>query len=107
MQTRNKEQTTAGHISLGGADLLLLNNCPGHPFAEELCTDDGEISAMFLPPNTAALIHPMDQNVIRNIKLAYRKLLLTNILNVPVHIENLEKTLKNVNLTDDEILSGQ
>ncbi|GBO19655.1 hypothetical protein AVEN_71644-1 [Araneus ventricosus] len=40
----------------------------------------------------------MDQNVIQNIKLGYRKLLLTNILNVPVHNENLKKTLKTVNL---------
>ncbi|GBN53819.1 hypothetical protein AVEN_202098-1 [Araneus ventricosus] len=46
---------------------------------------------MFLPPITIALIQPMDQNVIRNIKLGYRKLLLTNILNDPVHNENLEK----------------
>ncbi|GBN02337.1 hypothetical protein AVEN_260400-1 [Araneus ventricosus] len=30
----------------------------------------------------------------------YRKLLLTNILNDPVHNEKLEKTLKNVNLKD-------
>ncbi|GBN02033.1 hypothetical protein AVEN_76986-1 [Araneus ventricosus] len=79
---------------------LLLNNCPGHPSAEELCTDAGEISAMFLPSNTTALIQPMDQNVIQNIKLEYRKLLLTNILIDPVHNENLEKTLKNVNLKD-------
>ncbi|GBM05691.1 hypothetical protein AVEN_123825-1 [Araneus ventricosus] len=55
---------------------------------------------MFLPPNTAALIQLIDQNVIRNIKLGYRRLLLTNILNDPVHNENLEKTLKNVNLKD-------
>ncbi|GBN64152.1 hypothetical protein AVEN_175034-1 [Araneus ventricosus] len=104
MQTRKKGQSTAGvaerDVSLGGADLLLLNNCPGHPSAEELCTDDGEISAMFLPPNTTALIQPMDQNAIQNIKLGYRRLLLTNILNDSVHNENLEKTLKNVNLKD-------
>ncbi|GBM56552.1 hypothetical protein AVEN_38704-1 [Araneus ventricosus] len=42
----------------------------------------------------------MDQNVIQNIKLGYRKLLLTDIVNDPVHNENLEKTLKNVNLKD-------
>ncbi|GBN72529.1 hypothetical protein AVEN_49311-1 [Araneus ventricosus] len=42
----------------------------------------------------------MDQNVIQNIKLGYRKLLLTNILNDPVHNENVEKTLKNVNVKD-------
>ncbi|GBN85966.1 hypothetical protein AVEN_200389-1 [Araneus ventricosus] len=41
-------------------------------------------------PNPA-LIQPMDQNVIQNIKLGYRKLLLTNILNDPVHKGNLEK----------------
>ncbi|GBL86009.1 hypothetical protein AVEN_89069-1 [Araneus ventricosus] len=48
----------------------------------------------------SALIQPMDQNVIQNIKLGYRKLLLTNILNDPVHNENLEETLKNLNLKD-------
>ncbi|GBM09662.1 hypothetical protein AVEN_60288-1 [Araneus ventricosus] len=67
---------------------------------KELCTDGGEISARFLPSNTTALIQPMGQNVIQNVKLGYRKLLLTNILNDPVHNEKLEKTLKNVNLKD-------
>ncbi|KAG8233828.1 hypothetical protein J437_LFUL008050 [Ladona fulva] len=38
----------------------------------------------------------MDQNVIQNIKLRYRKLLLTSILNDPVHNENLENALKKV-----------
>ncbi|GBM53276.1 hypothetical protein AVEN_52303-1 [Araneus ventricosus] len=50
-------------------------------------------------PNPA-LIQPMDQNVIQNIKLGYRKLLLTTILNNPLHNENLEKTQTNVNLKD-------
>ncbi|GBO11820.1 hypothetical protein AVEN_44890-1 [Araneus ventricosus] len=45
-------------------------------------------------PNPA-LIQPMDQNVIQNIKLGYRKLLLTTILD-----ENLENTQTNVNLKD-------
>ncbi|GBL96827.1 hypothetical protein AVEN_118950-1, partial [Araneus ventricosus] len=47
-----------------------------------------------------ALIQLMDQNVIQNIKLGYRKLLLTTILNDPLHNENLEKTQTNVNLKD-------
>nr|GBN24245.1 hypothetical protein AVEN_193455-1 [Araneus ventricosus]GBN24347.1 hypothetical protein AVEN_23779-1 [Araneus ventricosus] len=64
-----------------------------------------------------ALIQPMDQNVIQNIKLGYRKLLLTSILNNPLHNENLEKTQTNSSsaeaddsltrnkiLTDDEII---
>ncbi|GBM55933.1 hypothetical protein AVEN_55868-1 [Araneus ventricosus] len=47
-----------------------------------------------------ALMQPMDQNVIQNIKLGNRKLLLTTILNDPLHNENLEKTQTNVNLKD-------
>ncbi|GBO15330.1 hypothetical protein AVEN_16551-1 [Araneus ventricosus] len=39
----------------------------------------------------------MDQNVIQNIKLRYRKLLLTTILNDPLP---MEKTQTNVNLKD-------
>ncbi|GBN95854.1 hypothetical protein AVEN_69797-1 [Araneus ventricosus] len=38
--------------------------------------------------------------VIQNIKLGYRKLLLTTILNDPLQNENLEKTQTNVNLKD-------
>ncbi|GBN70224.1 hypothetical protein AVEN_145464-1 [Araneus ventricosus] len=50
-------------------------------------------------PNPA-LTQPMDQNVIQNIKLGYRKLLLTTILNNSLRNENLEKTQTNVNLKD-------
>ncbi|GBO32702.1 hypothetical protein AVEN_69859-1 [Araneus ventricosus] len=50
-------------------------------------------------PNPA-LIQLMDQNVIQNIKLGYRKLLLTTILNDPLYDENLGKTQPNVNLKD-------
>ncbi|GBN01124.1 hypothetical protein AVEN_189191-1 [Araneus ventricosus] len=48
-------------------------------------------------PNPA-LIQPMNQTVIQNIKLGYRKLLLTTILNDPLHNENLEKTQTNRHL---------
>ncbi|GBM19163.1 hypothetical protein AVEN_79880-1 [Araneus ventricosus] len=46
------------------------------------------------------LLQAMGQNVIQNTKLGNRKLLFTNILTDPVHNENLEKALKNVNLKD-------
>ncbi|GBN34197.1 hypothetical protein AVEN_25462-1 [Araneus ventricosus] len=81
-------------INLLQQPLFLLDNCPGHPSAEELCTNDGEHFRNVSTPNTTALIQPMDQNVKKNIKLGYRKLLLTNILNDPAHNENLGKTLR-------------
>ena len=88
------------NVNLPPKALLLLDNCPGHPSAEELRSDDGNIFAMFLPPNTTALIQPMDQNVIQNIKLNYRKSLLVNVLADPVHGENLIDALKAINLKD-------
>lgn len=35
--------------------ILLLDNCPGHPPAEELVSDDKQIYALYLPPNVTAL----------------------------------------------------
>ena len=44
--------------------VLVLDNCPAHPEAEELISDDGNIFAHFLPPNVTSLIQPMDQGVL-------------------------------------------
>ena len=56
--------------------LLLLDNAPAHPEAESLMSDDHCIKAMFLLPNTIALIQPMDQGVLEALKRRYRRCLL-------------------------------
>ena len=53
--------------------LLLLDNCLAHPSCEELTSDDGQIRAMFLPPNVTSLIQQMDQGVLISIKRHYKK----------------------------------
>ena len=45
-------------------NVLVLVNCPAHPNAEDLVSDDGKITALFLPPNVTSLIQPMDQGVL-------------------------------------------
>ena len=40
--------------------LLLLDNAPSHPDVATLESKDGNIKALFLPPNTTALFQPMD-----------------------------------------------
>lgn len=60
--------------------LLLLDNAPSHPSAEELKSSDGNIFVMFMPPNVTPLIQPMDQNVLRLTKLHYRNLLLCSVV---------------------------
>jgi len=87
-------------VNLPPKALLLLDNCPGHPSAEELRSNDGKIFAMFLALNTTALIQPMDQSVIQNIKLNYRKFLLVNVLSKCLHGENPVDSLKAINLNN-------
>ncbi|XP_018576379.1 tigger transposable element-derived protein 2-like [Anoplophora glabripennis] len=59
--------------------LLLLDNAPGHPDAEDLTTEDGNFSVLYMPPNCTPLIQPMDQNVIQNVKINYKKKLLIQV----------------------------
>ncbi|GBO09205.1 hypothetical protein AVEN_226735-1 [Araneus ventricosus] len=51
-------------------------------------------------PLQAFAPYQREENVIQNIKLGCRKLLLTTILNDPLHNENLGKAQTNVNLKD-------
>ncbi|XP_054087866.1 jerky protein homolog-like [Zeugodacus cucurbitae] len=59
--------------------LLLIDNAPSHPNEVQLATEDGQILAMFMPPNGTPLIQPMDQNAIKITKLHYRNSLLASI----------------------------
>uniref|UniRef100_A0A2A4JVK0 HTH CENPB-type domain-containing protein n=1 Tax=Heliothis virescens TaxID=7102 RepID=A0A2A4JVK0_HELVI len=49
--------------------VLVLDNAPGHP--RELGTMHPNIKVTFLPPNTTALLQPMDQGIIQAFKLYY------------------------------------
>lgn len=77
--------------------LLLIDNAPGHPSEEELTTEDKYITAMFLPPNCAALIQPMDQHIIQFVKQDYKKNLLLKAVSKD---QPVEKTLKEFNMKD-------
>lgn len=78
--------------------LLILDNATAHRPEEELMSDDQRVVVLFLPPNCTALIQPMDQNLIQNIKINYRKWLLQEIL--AKHNENIAICLKNISLKD-------
>ncbi|XP_067135000.1 tigger transposable element-derived protein 1-like [Centruroides vittatus] len=55
--------------------LLLLDNAPAHPpgLEEDLVEEFDFIRVKYLPPNTTALLQPMDQQVISNFKKLYTK----------------------------------
>ena len=60
--------------------LLLLDNAPAHPDCSVLVSHDKAIKAMFLPPNTTALIRPMEQGVLEELKRRYRRSILQKFL---------------------------
>ena len=48
---------------------LIIDNCPAHPIIDNL----SHIKLDFLPPNTTSVSQPMDQGIIRCLKVNYRK----------------------------------
>lgn len=77
--------------------LLLLINAPGYPKCTNLITEDGKITALFLPPDYTLLMKPMYQDVIQAVKLAYRKKLLLKIIGEE---DSIISILKKINLLD-------
>ncbi|XP_069780147.1 jerky protein homolog [Narcine bancroftii] len=51
--------------------ILLLDHSRAHPPAEKL--RNGNIFVCYLPPNVTSLIQPMNQGVIQNVKILYRR----------------------------------
>ncbi|GBL78703.1 Jerky -like [Araneus ventricosus] len=55
-----------------------MDNAPAHPDAETLKAEN--ITCIFMPPNTTAILQPMDQSVIESMKRTYRKQFLRKLL---------------------------
>jgi transposase len=56
--------------------LFVVDNCPAHPEVKGLTN----VRVVYLPPNTTSKTQPMDQGVIQNFKVAYRRFLLQQYL---------------------------
>ncbi|XP_023231971.1 jerky protein homolog-like [Centruroides sculpturatus] len=79
--------------------ILILDNASLHPDIEEL--KNGDIRAMFLPPNVTALCQPMDQGVLVSLKRRYRHKLLSSLLSANDNDQGLIlQNLKKINLLD-------
>ena len=80
--------------------LLLLDNAPSHPDASSLISEDGNIKAFYLPPNTTPLIQPMDQGVLEALKRRYRKALLQKLLLEDEEGRSIVEFVKQINMKD-------
>ena len=86
--------------------LLLLDNAPAHPDSSVLVSHDKAITAMFLPPNTTALIQPMDQGVLEALKRRYRRSMLQKILIEDEAGQSVIQCIKNINIKDVVYMSA-
>ncbi|XP_055708779.1 jerky protein homolog-like [Phlebotomus papatasi] len=76
--------------------ILLLDNAPVHPAAEELVS--GGIKVLYLPPNCTATVQPMDQNVLEALKRKYRRSFIRFLLRELEDGDDLMSAIKKVNL---------
>ena len=84
--------------------LLLLDNCPAHPPADNLISRDGRIRFSFLPKNTTSKIQPHDQGVISAFKMIYRRELIKKIV---ADERPVQERLKAINNKETILLAGQ
>ena len=49
--------------------VLLIDNCMAHPEIKDLTN----VNLIFLPPNTTSVLQPMNQGVIRSLKVHHQK----------------------------------
>ena len=56
--------------------LLYLDNAPSHPQNASM----SNVKVVFFPPNTTSKLQPLDQGIIQNFKVLYRKSLLRHVL---------------------------
>ena len=73
--------------------ILLLDNCPAHPGPEILVSKDKKIKAVFLPKNTTSKIQPLDQGIMANLKLLYRRQLIKKMLQDEREVEVYLKSI--------------
>ncbi|XP_046686593.1 jerky protein homolog-like [Homalodisca vitripennis] len=78
--------------------LLILDNATTHPAVDVI--QDGEIKAMFLPPNVTSLCQPMDQGVLVTLKKLYRKKLLSCLIQALDEGVELVDKLKKIDMLD-------
>ncbi|XP_035214767.1 tigger transposable element-derived protein 1-like, partial [Stegodyphus dumicola] len=82
--------------------LLLIDNAPSHPTNLSDLTTCIPVEVVFLPPNTTALIQPMDQGVISNFKAYYLRRTFKQMFEKTDGEENqsIREFWKNYNIVD-------
>lgn len=75
--------------------LLFLDNATSHPDLKLK-----NVKLIFFPPNTTSHCQPLDQGIIQNFKIRYRRLILTRILAELEEISSADELAQKINVLD-------
>lgn len=75
--------------------ILFMDNATSHPNLKLK-----HVNLVFLPPNTTSMLQPLDQGIIRSVKIRYRKLLLRHVLSQINSCKSSEELAKSVSVLD-------
>ena len=75
--------------------LLMLDDAPSHPKK-----DLSNVKCLFLPANTTSVLQPLDQGIIQNVKMHYKRKLLNYALAKIATASSVVEVQKSVNVQD-------
>lgn len=76
---RSQQFETGTH----GKVLLLIDKSRAHTLSPQLQTEDDNIELVYIPADTSSSLQPMEQGIKKNVKVSYRRRMLSRILDVP------------------------
>lgn len=75
--------------------ILFLDNSACHPHFKL-----SNVKIVFIPPNTTNVLQPMDQGIMQNFRIKYRKQLLTKLFVSIYKCENVTEVIKEITVLD-------
>ncbi|GBM51132.1 hypothetical protein AVEN_244178-1 [Araneus ventricosus] len=68
---------------------LVFDNCPAHP--KQINQKMKNVTVFYLPPATTSKLQPMDEGVIKNFKLHYRKRIVRKVITALKNNQSIPK----------------
>ncbi|GBO04131.1 Tigger transposable element-derived protein 4 [Araneus ventricosus] len=77
---------------------LVSDNCPTHP--KEIIQKLKNVTVFYLPPNTTSKRQPMDQGMIKNFKIHYRKRIVRKVITALENNQSMPKINLRVRISE-------
>ena len=75
--------------------------------SHDFTSEDGQITYLYMPPNTTSVLQPMDQGILENIKKRYKRDLLLRLLDEGDSDSNIAEFRKTLNIKDAVLMTAK